>query len=72
MFNIWKIVEKIERDTDRLLLVWKMKKSLNLEKSIGIFCFIIKIKSSLHRPFLSSLPFAKCYVLWIQTCRNLK
>ena len=49
VFKIRKIVKKIKMV---ILLVWKMKRSSNLAKSIGIICFIIKIKSSLSTSVL--------------------
>ena len=55
-FQVLKIVVRMKKDVDGILLVLKMKKRLIIEKSIGKIVFIIKIKSSL-RPFLSSLPF---------------
>ena len=47
VFKIWKMVEKIQTDVDKQLLVWKMKKSFNFTKSINtfLFLFVIKIKS---------------------------
>ena len=56
--EIWEKVEKIKRDVDRLLSIWK-RKSLILAKSIEIIFLLSKPKQVYLHSFLSSLPFPK-------------
>ena len=75
VLKIWKIVEKIKTDVNRLLLISKMKKSSILEKYTEKFVFIIKTKNSPSTSVfifsdISQILKTKFDIFWTLTCRN--
>ena len=75
--KMWEMVEKIETDVYRLLLVLKMNKNFPIYFAKIEISFNFEIKSSLSTSVLvfstlTQILKRKFYVLWTEICRNLK
>ena len=73
LLKIWKMVEKIKTEVDRLLLVSKLKNSSILGKYIGKFFSLSEKKYStcvFIFSHISQILETKFYVFWPLICRN--
>ena len=72
------MLEKIEMDADRPLLVSNLKKKFNFSKIYQKFFYFTVKKKVVHlRPYsiffaISEILKTTFYVFWTQTCRDLK